>query len=232
MQHHRRQRAIVNQVAFRRKQVERQNDPSFYLKRGDPLDNELAKLDGSKPFVYGKEAGGSLEPARITHIDYSIEGLRSTARECRRDIRDMAQPSIDKEAKGERARYAAYSVWRPVETVKRDPLAVCDWRSLDKSLLYHWDYWAMGDVNADGEYLNDACGLTVPNEEQKREMKWYWMPEQKSDEVLIVKFADTMSGWDGSVAVGGAHGSPSLVGAEDEQEARVSVECRVLAFWD
>ena len=225
-------RAIINQCAFRRKHVELQTDPSFYLKRDAPLDQELAKLPTDVPFVYGKEAGGSLEPARITHIDYSSAGLRSTVRECRKDITAMAQNCIDKEARGERPRYAAYSVWRPVKPVKRDPLAVCDWRTLDQSVLQYFDYRCLSNVNKGGEHMNDACVLKVPTEEQKEGMKWYWVPEQKPDEVLILKFADTAVEQDGGIAAGCAHGSPVLVGAEEQDEPRVSIECRVLAFWE
>ena len=224
--------AIVNNCAFRRKHAERQADPNFYLKKGDALDLELGKMERDTPMVYGKEAGGSLEPSRITHIDYSVEGLRRTARDCRKDITEMARACIDKEAKGEKARYAAFSVWRPVKTVRRDPLAVCDWRSLDKSLLKYWDYRCLSNVKEGGEYMMDACGITVPDEKQKQQMKWYWMPEQQTDEVLIVKFADTLAEWDESVTAGCPHSSPVVVGTENEKEARMSIECRVLAFWE
>ena len=56
------------------------------------------------------------------------------------------------------------------------------------------------------------------------------MPDQKPDEVLILKFADTAADSDPNIAGGCPHGSPEVEGTEDA-EPRNSVECRVLAFW-
>ena len=41
--------AMVNNCAFRRKHVENQNDPTFYLKKDGPLDKELAKQNRDTP---------------------------------------------------------------------------------------------------------------------------------------------------------------------------------------
>jgi hypothetical protein len=61
---------------------------------------------------------------------------------------------------------------------------------------------------------------------------WYWMPEQQPDEVLILKFADTAADSEHPEMAGGClHGSPQIPGTEGEEEARCSIECRVLAFW-
>lgn len=67
--------------------------------------------------MYGKDAGGSLEPARIAHIDYTINGLRNTARYRRDDIVALGQKTLDAEdavARGEKVkvpRMASFSVW-------------------------------------------------------------------------------------------------------------------------
>ena len=62
--------------------------------------------------VYGKEVGSSLEPARIAHIDYSLQGLKDSARYCRKDISTAGREALDAEDAGrEVPRYAAYSVW-------------------------------------------------------------------------------------------------------------------------
>ena len=62
-------------------------------------------------------------------------------------------------------------------------------------------------------------------------MKWYWMPEQKTDEVLIIKFADSAFETDPSVAECGLHVSPIIPGTENE-EVRQSCEVRVYLFWE
>lgn len=192
------------------------------------------KSSGIDSFTaYGKQGGGSLEPARPVHVDYTSEGLRRTARDCRHDIREVAREALDAEdarGRGEDVsvpRYAAYSVWRPIKTVKRDPLAVADCRTLDKSELMRDEYRALSD-NAKGEYMMENWVLLPPKE--KGRAKYYWLPEQQPDEVLILKFADTQADEDPNVAMCCAHGAAEIPGTEEE-EPRMSIECRVLAFW-
>jgi len=54
-----------------------------------------------------------MEPARVAHIDYSVKGLRDSARYCRKDIKAAAQSALDAEDSNAThvPRYAAYSVW-------------------------------------------------------------------------------------------------------------------------
>ena len=61
--------------------------------------------------------------------------------------------------------------------------------------------------------------------------QWYWIPEQKEAEVLIIKFADTAAETNTSIARCCPHGAAVVPGTEGE-EPRESIECRVLAFWD
>jgi len=117
---------------------------------------------------------------------------------------------------------------RPIKPVKRDPLAVCDWRSLDKGELQKIDYRALSEQNENGEYIMEAYALLPP--QQPEAQRWYWMPEQKEDEVLIIKFADTAAEHNQDIAGGCPHLSPIVEGTEEE-EPRCSIECRVLAFW-
>ena len=144
----------------------------------------------------------------------------------------MADKCLEKEARGEKARYAAYSVWRPVEVVKKDPLAVCDWRSVDKKQLSYCEYPCLSNVTEAGEYMMDSIAMNILDEKQKEQMEWYFVPEQKPDKVLILKFADTAAEWNESIAGGCPHGSPVLVDAEIGVDSRLSIECRVLAFWE
>jgi GA4 desaturase len=101
-----------------------------------------------------------------------------------------------------------------------------DWQSLDTSELKLVHYRIPSDVTKTGEYINEAISLLPPKEPSKQ--KWFWVPEQQSDEVLFVKFADT--GATGDMAKHCVHGSPIIPGTESE-EARCSIEVRVLAFW-
>ena len=65
--------------------------------------------------VNGRQDAG-LEPARFAHCDYTLRGLKRTARYCRKDIMDAAKEALEAEDSGtEPKRYAAYSVWRPIK---------------------------------------------------------------------------------------------------------------------
>ncbi|KAK3620614.1 hypothetical protein LTR22_025515 [Elasticomyces elasticus] len=224
-------RAVVNNVAFRRKVASKEDvDHSFVMKRGCDFDLAIAKSPKDVAVVYGKVEDQSLEPSHLAHIDYSLQGLRDSVRYCRKDICAAAVEALKAEDEGVEnvPRYAAFSVWRPVKPVKRDPLAVCDWRTLDKSEFQGTVYRALSDVTPDGEYMLEANAV-LPSKKPEQQ-RWYWMPEQKEDDVLIIKLADTAAEKDPSIAGGCPHLSPIIPSTEDE-EARCSVECRVFAFW-
>ena len=167
----------------------------------------------------------------MAHIDYSLTGLKDSVRYCRKDIKAAGQEALDAEDANaaEVPRYASYSVWRPIKVVKRDPLAVCDWRSLDASKdLTRINYRVLSGINESGEYMMDGWLVAPP--EQPVQHKWYWMPEQTPEEVLILKFADTAAEKDASIAGGCGHVSPVVEGMEDG-DPRNSIEVRVFAFW-
>ena len=80
--------------------------------------------------------------------------MKRTARYCRKDITEAAQPALDAEDNPtslEPKRYAAYSVWRPIKPVRRDPLAVADWRTTDVESLQPIEYRATSNVLESGE---------------------------------------------------------------------------------
>lgn len=116
-----------------------------------------------------------------------------------------------------------------MKTVKRDPIAVLDYRSIDKPELVETDFRVPSELNEDGEYICKAWLHKPPI--SPANLKWYWMPEQKTDEVLFIKFSDSAAEEDENIAAGCIHCSPIILGTEDE-EARCSVEVRVYAFWD
>lgn len=178
--------------------------------------------------VNGRQDAG-LEPARFAHCDYTLTGLKRTARYCRKDITAAAQEALDAEDNNtEPKRYAAYSVWRPIKPVKRDPLAVADWRTTDVDTFEPIEYRATSNVLESGEYMLEQ--LTQTPKAKDSGQRWYCKPNQDPDDVLILKFADTASEREPKIAGGCAHCSPMLHGVDNE-EPRMSVEARVMAFW-
>lgn len=179
--------------------------------------------------VNGRQDAG-LEPARFAHCDYTLRGLKRTARYCRKDIAAAAQEALEAEDKGtEPKRYAAFSVWRPIKPVQRDPLAVADWRTTDPATFQPIEYRATSNVLESGEYMLEQ--LTQTPEAKNSGQKWYCKPNQDPDDVLIVKFADTASERESGIAGGCAHCSPVVHGVSGDVEPRMSVEARVMAFW-
>ncbi|KIW91169.1 uncharacterized protein Z519_08064 [Cladophialophora bantiana CBS 173.52] len=221
--------AIVNNVAFRRKKArEYDADRTFYHPRGGEMDKMISALPSDRPMISPQEPERSLEPARALHVDYTLKGLRDTIKYCRADFAEAGAEAIKAYEAGNRGpRVAAYSVWRPLKTVKRDPIAVLNWKSPGNihNDLHTFDYRAKG---FQGEYLLEAYTISRPQKPADHE--WYYVSEQKPHEVMMIKFADTDSEHDKDVAAAGGHGSPFVVGTEDE-EPRESIEARVLAFW-
>ena len=223
-------KVVINHLGIRKRLAANNSDPTFYRKKGDKHDEAVKQLtERDSPWVNGRQDAG-LEPARFAHCDYTVRGLKRTARYCRQDIKDAAQEALDAEDAGdEPKRYAAYSVWRPIKPVKRDPLAVADWRTTDVSTFQPIEYRATSNVLPSGEYMLEQLTQTPAAKESGQ--RWYCKTDQRPDDVLILKFADTAAERDSNLSGGCAHCSPVVLGTEDDAEPRMSVEARVMAFW-
>ena len=123
--------------------------------------------------------------ARQAHLVYFTEGVWSEIRHCRTDSLREAADIITAEAAVLNSaysgrRYAVYSVWRPWKTVARDPLAICDYYSID----WERDLFrcAIKRPGISGAHLSDTLLL---NWERAVEQRWYWITEQQPDEVLV-----------------------------------------------
>ncbi|KAK8071842.1 GA4 desaturase [Apiospora saccharicola] len=197
-------RGIVHKVVFRRRLSPDEPDWSSLFSKGDTAAPEKAP---SRNILVPPPQG----PASQMHIDLSLEGLEQTLRYCRKNIAEFAAPVLeaqDRRAAGDK------DVKRALRTVKRDPIAVYDWRSLDKqSDLVPTENRKPSEINATPQ--NQHC---------------YCIPKQIPEEVTIIKFAASASE-DPAVAAGCLHGSPEVPGTEEE-ETRCSVETRVYLFWE
>ncbi|KJX93097.1 hypothetical protein TI39_contig4414g00001 [Zymoseptoria brevis] len=197
------ERAVVHNVAFRRRGSE-----------GEAEEEERRGETESAVNVNGRTQADAQQPARHAHIDLTLQGLRDTLRLARSDITAAAQSVIDAEeaqARGEEVvvpRFAAYSLWRPLKTVRRDPLTLLDSQTLSPSDIVattnripsSYSKSSLPDnpnLLADGTYIVSAYTALPPKDPEQQ--KWYWAPEQKVDEVLIIKFADSWGGEAGEV---------------------------------
>lgn len=214
------------------------------------------------------------QPIRVPHQDYTPLGARQSVRHLRDDIykaglqtgviaaedavcRNHAISAESRESDSTIAaeynkkdqlgpRYAAYSIWRPLRTVRRDPLALCpranhDPNVVDGQLIYfHYENKVPGPANLGGDFLKEyaVLGLTERATEDcddandnSSTLKWYYVSAQEPDEVLFIKLFDSAGlGEDSQHAGAPWHGSPNI-GDADNSPPRESVELRVVAFW-
>lgn len=182
------------------------------------------------------EAKASIEPARLLHVDYTRQGLADAVRYARKDIAAAASAALKAEDEGRGGkdvpRYAAYGVWRPLAPVQRDPLAVCDWRTVDQSWDVHPGFNRVtSEVNENGEYHGELYTAAPPkkNEAGDYRQRWYFMKEQTNEDVLLLKFADSDPTKQAQHCI---HGSPILLDSPDHAPPRESLEVRVLALFD
>ncbi|KFY72577.1 hypothetical protein V499_07290 [Pseudogymnoascus sp. VKM F-103] len=211
-------------------------------------------------------AGAGVGPARLPHLDYTPLSARQCIRFYRQDIEQQAResgvigaedgicadlpfPATSAEAnsviaerynRGELGpRYAAYSVWRPLKTVQRDPLCIAPRRTDTGELVeYPYDLRVPGNAGLGGDFLREVALLGVQGEDvgvgsavDAGALNWYYVSKQTREEVLVIKFFDSAAlGRGEEEAEAPWHGSPDI-GDVCGEEARESIEVRVIAFW-
>lgn len=158
---------------------------------------ELAKRGEKNAREYG----------RAVHNDY-------TAKSGPRRVRDHLPPA-EAEARLQN-RFAEINVWRPIRgPVRESPLAVCDARSMvqDDFVKHVLKY-----RDRDGEVYSVAYN---PNH------RWYYVPNQEKEEVLLLKCYDS----DGRRARFTAHSAFEDPTSPPDAAPRESVEVRTLVFF-
>jgi hypothetical protein len=112
-------------------------------------------------------------------------------------------------------RFAIVNLWRPLATVERLPLALCDARSIAPQDLVPSDLVYPDKVGEIYSFLYN------PNH------RWYWFPRLRPDEALLLKIHDSRE----DVAQFTAHTAFEDPTGSREAPARRSIELRALVFW-
>ncbi|KAE9378823.1 hypothetical protein N431DRAFT_327769 [Stipitochalara longipes BDJ] len=193
---------------------------------------DVSKWDMKGPMMSGLgDENSRLQPLRLVHIDYNAESARIMLRNFNPEVWGAAKDVIEAEDEAEASgteykgrRYAFYSVWRPLKLVTKDPLAVCDPNSIDRER--DLEYGSLKRPSLKGDYV---AGISMVKGAKAESQKWYWIKEQKEDEVYFLQFFDNFAENEGR-PLGVPHCSPELLGFEGG-ETRESVETRVIAFW-
>ncbi|KAK7417307.1 hypothetical protein QQZ08_011687 [Neonectria magnoliae] len=197
----------------------------IYANHAGPLPSTRAK-----GFYDGVEMG----PVRKPHVDWGSVGVRNILREWSDELAEEAKDifeaedeaaalpgGIEKNYKGRR--WGFYNTWRPLKPVRRDPLACVDYFSTkdEKTSVYWRD---IPGIN--GRFRVDAP-LTLANPNHK----WYWLSDQKPDEVLFMRIFDSEHERDPDNVAGGVHHCSFHLPGADGEEIRQSIETKVFAFW-
>lgn len=131
-------------------------------------------------------------------------------------------------------RWAMLSVWRPLETVRRDPLAVMDPGSLFDGETKRKPYASFERMyrerpGFEAEYKSENMLPIAPLE--GRQHRWYYIREQRAEEVFALKLFDSEAHKEGSkVAPCLPHSAFALPDQEDKPLRR-SAEVRVMIIW-
>jgi hypothetical protein len=122
------------------------------------------------PGTADRAPGGPRQPATRVHVDH-------TARSGPQRVRDLMGDEAEELLKG---RVQVINMWRPIQGPLRDaPLALCDSRTVDPQDL----------VPSDLVY-RERVGETYSVKFNPAH-RWYYAPEMRTDEALLLKIADT-----------------------------------------
>ena len=264
----------------------------------EPSGAEFSHDDaGPCPRMIGFSSAGGASPAPKVHLDFSPLGARTHIRKYHRNIALAAEPVIQAENRllesgvkwdelkyhyrgtGEGddgvPRFALFSIWRPLRTVHRDPLAlsscasfpISDYVPIDVvqpngrhipphlSKIIDPTYSVHQDLNGGHEqktvheeaptHLSNSYLAYAPSDEDRKGHGWHFISKQEPAEVLIIQLFDSemeanmkSAGAKKDEAVspdisvsGVMHSAFELEEQNEADEARESLEVRVVAFW-
>jgi len=143
-------------------------------------------------------------------------------------------------------RWAIMNVWQPIlSTVKRDPLAFCDYQSIDENdfrtvvaNLPPPEAGEYGKVSKNmahkprAEYSSNGTNAPryeVTNMAYNPDQKWYFVSDMTPEEAWVFKIFDSKKDGRAKCAL---HTSFPFKDQAETGPARTSVELRAFVFWD
>ena len=128
-----------------------------------------------------------------------------------------------------RTRWAIINVWRPINPIRKDPLAVCDARSArDEDLM---PVTSRLPPKGSGAYaqVSQGDGFELYYKRYAEGERWYYKEGMEPEEVWMIKCFDSLR--DGRTARRCPHSAfsdPETKGGR----TRESIEVRSLVFWE
>ncbi|KAK8139284.1 hypothetical protein PG984_002664 [Apiospora sp. TS-2023a] len=150
-------------------EIERHLQVKFGAKSVRALDYQVRVQDPDFPYFKGKPHP-TPQPSISTHVDVTPQGAISIIRSI---YGDDSEDILG-------GRYQILTIWRALRSPIEDwPLAICDASTVSPRDL----------VDADVIYPNYVAENRLVHYSEKQ--KWYWLPDQKIDEVLVFKAMDS-----------------------------------------
>ncbi|OAP55149.1 hypothetical protein AYL99_10849 [Fonsecaea erecta] len=158
-------------------------------------------------------------PARFVHVDHSYDGAEQILRD--------NMPDEEERDRLTKTRWAIINVWRPIREVTRDPLAVCDARSVEESDLVGVSAHTLAPQTGSCESVSTGRHFETWSVKVNPAHRWYYKSHMTPQDVLLLKIFDSKKD-------GRARRVPhsSFYSDEDYGDSRNSVEVRCLVFWE
>ena len=164
-----------------------------------------------------REKHSARDPVAAAHVDYNDNSARQRLKDV---LGDKAEQMASK-------RFSIINVWRSMSGVIQEwPLAVCDARTIDESLLHSTVREAPVRAEPSFEYNRPSetrHAAFDPNH------KWYYFPSMSRNEALLFKNHDTATGGIARYSMHTAFQDPDTPA---NPEPRESIETRVFAFYE
>ncbi len=169
-----------------------------------------------------KEAVKMVVPARFVHIDQSYDGALEVLRD---NLGSDLTTSLSK------THWGIINVWRPIhKPITRDPLAVCDARSVPESDLVMVPAVLPSKGSGTYDNVSSGGGFETWSVKANPDHRWYFASGMVPEEVLLIKIFDSKKDGRPRRVPHTAFVDPST--AHRDHPPRESIEVRCLVFWE
>ncbi|KAJ4295121.1 hypothetical protein N0V90_007131 [Kalmusia sp. IMI 367209] len=153
-------------------------------------------------------------PSGHAHVDYSGDPAHIAATQL-----EISLPPHVSALYSTSTRFAYLGAWRPLSTIQRDPLAVCDATSVpDEDYQVRLREFRSGVRS--GNYV-------ISHREEGERHEWWYMSAMRDDEIVVFKGYDSLR--EGAWRC--PHTAFELEGTEGLR-SRESIEVRIVCFWE
>lgn len=160
-------------------------------------------------------------PAARVHVDMSRSSAWST-------MKAHAGSDVTQAWAKTGKHFMFFSLWRPLATVMKDPIALIDARTVRPADLVRMRRFFPDAVSKGQNEIVLSQAAASPSDECRHQ--WYWMSRQTPEDLLIIKLYDSKTDmWeeDHNAPVPCAPHSSFEISCDGEVEGRKSIEIRI-----